>query len=123
MQFGTLAVGGYIVFLLDIIDKVKSGESKIWARIRETLKAEEERRRREASGQEQQPEEKPDEDDRPPDNEAFKKVFKDLDQNWLQHTVEAGLVAAGYLARGAELSEAATAIITSLEVVGAVILF
>lgn len=108
---------------MDVLEKIriKSGGSDVQARIRRTLAAEEERRRRKVSGQEQQSEEKP-EDDRPPDNEAFKKVFKDLDQNWLQHTVEAGLVAAGYAAQGAELTEAATAIITSLEVVGAVIL-
>ena len=109
-------------FVISIIKKIKSGDSDVLARIRETLEAEEERRRRKASGQEEQPEGNPDEDDPTPDNEAFKKVFKDLDQNWLQHTVEAGLVAAGYAARGAELTEAATAIITSLEVVGAVTL-
>lgn len=121
-----MAGAAIVSFVLNILQEIKNGNPEVLARIREALEAEEERRRKEASG-EQQPDVKPDEDDRTsdnktPDNEAFKKVFKDLDQHWLQHTVEAGLVTAGYAAQGAELTEAATAIITSLEVVGAVIL-
>ena len=65
------------------------------------------------------------EDGTPPDDkqtEEFKLYFKSLDQKWLQKTVESGLIGVGYAARGAELTEAAAAVITVLEVAGPVVL-
>ena len=50
--------------------------------------------------------------------EEFRKAIKQVDQSWLQKTVESVLIGMGYTSEGAELTTAAGTIINGLEIVG-----